>query len=297
MIVNYVRECTAFIAYASDNKITANEFVLWHALFNAINQRAVSSEWPDGFIPVSNSRLLSLTTFGAGKNGEETLRKTRDRLIQRGLLRYMAGLKNKRNPAYQMVFFFANCDAEADVTQEKRGNMPGNTTGNVPSNMQGRTPGIVDKPYGNPTETSQTKKNYHRQSFTRARGEYVRADGTPAPTRYDRAYQTSEVARRAIAQRLLDGFGGQIDTDNAHAVLCERMRQGLPPELIEDVSAECATSAELETRLFGLAVKLGLTDDQKRRELAQCRLAAAGNEQLAQALYRMRTGYGNEAEG
>ena len=67
MIVNYVRECTAFIAYASDNKITANEFVLWHALFNAINQRAASSDWPDGFIPVSNSRLLSLTTLEPGK--------------------------------------------------------------------------------------------------------------------------------------------------------------------------------------------------------------------------------------
>ena len=298
MIVNYVRECTAFIAYVSDNKVSANEFVLWHALLNAINQRATSNDWPDEFVPVSNPRLLSLTTFGAGKSAEETLRKTRDRLVARGLIRYMAGEKNKRNPAYKMVLFTGTMVPDEDVTQYKLGNAMGNTQGKAMGNMQGKAmgnaQGILRKPNGNGDKHTTA---IQPQGFTRARDAYTREDGSTAPARYDGAYQTSERARRAIAQRLLDGFPGQVDTGDSHAVLCERMRQGLAPELIEDVAAQCATTGELEARLFGACMRLGLGEAQQRQDLSQCRVAAGGDERLAQALYRVRTGYPEEREG
>lgn len=296
MIVNYVRECTAFIAYASDNKITANEFVLWHALFNAINQRAASSDWPDGFIPVSNSRLLSLTTFGAGKTGEETLRKTRDRLIQRGLIQYRAGEKNKRNPAYQMVFFAVTPEAGATVTPKILGNMTGNPQGNMQGNVQGNPQGILRKPNGNQTREPQTATT-PQPALAPARGVYVREDGSITPARYDGAYLTSERARRAIAQRLLDGFAGQVDTSNTHGLLCEWMQRGMRPEHIEDALTACRSTGALEARLFALSLQFGLDGAQQQRELAQCRAAAAGNERLAQALYRMRTGQADEKEG
>lgn len=286
MIVNYVKECMAFIAYASDNKVSANEFVLWHALFNAINQRATSNDWPNEFIPVSNSRLLSLTTFGAGKTGEETLRKTRDKLIQRGLIRYIAGEKNKKNPSYIIVFFSSYTDSGGNVTQEKKGNTQGNVRGNMQGNTTGNMQGIIRKP--NVTKTDIHTASTPPQNLTQARGEYVREDGSTAPTRYDRAFLTSERARRAVAQRLLDGFGGQIDTGNIHGALCDYMQQGMAPEIIEDAAANCSTTGELEARLYGLSIQLGVSDEQQRRELAQCRLASGGNEQLAQALLRLR---------
>ncbi len=170
-IVNYVRESKAFIAFASDNKVSANEFVLWHALFNLFNLQATSNVWPDGFIPVSNSRLLSYTTFGAGKTGEETLRKTRDKLIQRGLIAYKAGERNKRNPTYRMIYFYPS--PEADVTQEILGNPQGNMTGNMQGNMRGNTTGnmgdIVDKQirYGN---GNRIPRDENDDSATRAYG-------------------------------------------------------------------------------------------------------------------------------
>ncbi len=140
-IVNYVKESKAFIAYASDNKITANEFVLWHALFHIFNQRATSNVWPDGFVPVSNSKLLSFTTFGCGNSALETLRKSRDRLIQRGLIEYRAGERNKRNPMYRIIFF--NTSETADFTQEKLDNPQGNPLGNMQGNPQGNPLGNV----------------------------------------------------------------------------------------------------------------------------------------------------------
>jgi hypothetical protein len=256
MNVNYVRECAAFIAYAGDNKITANEFVLWHAVFNAINQRAQSNDWPDEFVPVSNSRLLSLTTFGAGKCGEETLRKTRDRLLARGLIRYRPGEKNKRNPAYQMVYFAAAPDAGGNVTLEilgnTKGNMMGNAQGNTMGNAQGNTmgnaQGIIRKPngYGNDTKPQltvtgreQTKKRYS----------------------YNQAWRTDERAQRAVAQNILNGLTcGGMNTQ-ANDQLCYYMRMGITPEQIAEALDGIGDLAYIDGWLQTCAQNLGIHTD------------------------------------
>ena len=81
--------------------------MLWHALFELFNRKADGDEWPDGFVEISNAQLLPMTTFGVGDSGCETLRKTREKLQARGLIKYRKGRRNALTPAYCLCYFFA----------------------------------------------------------------------------------------------------------------------------------------------------------------------------------------------
>ena len=70
--INYLAEIRAFAAFASRSRLTANEFVLWHALLEMFNQESCGAHWPDGWLPVANARLLAQTTFGAGDSASLT---------------------------------------------------------------------------------------------------------------------------------------------------------------------------------------------------------------------------------
>lgn len=158
--VNYVRENTAFIEYASDEHVTANERLLWYALFHLMNRRAIGSDWPDEPISISNARLLSLVPFS-----EDSLAKARNRLVQRGLIRYEPGKKNTASPRYAINYFCAelstgnaqNVDVYPDSTGNIGGNMQGNNGGNVQGNNGGNAGGniggIIYKPNGIPIVT------------------------------------------------------------------------------------------------------------------------------------------------
>lgn len=143
--VNYVRENIAFIEYASDEGVTANERLLWYALFHIMNKRAVGSDWPDELVSISNSRLLSLVPFG-----EDSLVKARNRLAQRGLIRYEAGKKNTASPKYAINYFCSELStnhaqsvgAYPTKSGNTRGNMPGNMGGNMPGNVPGNVGGL-----------------------------------------------------------------------------------------------------------------------------------------------------------
>ncbi len=135
-IVNYVREHVRFMEYASDEHLTAGERQLWEALFHIMNSRATGNVWPEGYIRVSNERVLSYTTMGF-----DTMAKARNRLKQRGLIDYEAGRRNEISPAYKMNFFYPeenefypnNSDKEGgkewgkalDKTVGKEGDKPG----------------------------------------------------------------------------------------------------------------------------------------------------------------------------
>ena len=71
--VNYITEHRAFIRYASDERITANEFILYEALFELFNERAVCNVWPDGFVPLPNGKVLALTVWGSGNSSNEKI--------------------------------------------------------------------------------------------------------------------------------------------------------------------------------------------------------------------------------
>jgi hypothetical protein len=130
-IVNYIREHTRFIEYASDEKLSSGERLLWYALMHIFNQRAQGSVWPDDFIRISNERLLSLCPMKF-----DTMAEARNRLKQRGLIDYMNGEKNKRSPAYRMVYF---CPVYSENSDNSGGNMGYNSGGNMGYNSGGNT--------------------------------------------------------------------------------------------------------------------------------------------------------------
>ena len=100
-IVNYVREHIRFIEYASDEKLSSSERLLWYALMHVMNQRAEGNVWPDDFVRISNERLLSLCPMKF-----DTMAAARNKLKQRGLIEVEPGDKNKKSPSYRMIYFF-----------------------------------------------------------------------------------------------------------------------------------------------------------------------------------------------
>ena len=101
-IFNYVREHRRFIRYASDNKLTSSERLLWYALIDVINEESESNVWTDEFIRISNGRLLTL----CDPMGIDTMVRARNGLKQRGLIEFRPGNKNKENPAYRVKLFY-----------------------------------------------------------------------------------------------------------------------------------------------------------------------------------------------
>ena len=100
-IVNYVREHIRFMEYATDEHLTSGERLLWYALMHIMNQRAQGKVWPDEFIRISNDRLLSYCPMKY-----DTIASARNSLKQRGLIEFQPGEKNKKSPAYRMVYFY-----------------------------------------------------------------------------------------------------------------------------------------------------------------------------------------------
>lgn len=151
--VNYVRESMAFMEYASDERISGSERLLWQALFHIMNQRAKGSDWPEGFISIPNARILFYASFG-----EDTLVAARNKLKQRGLIDFTPGKKNKAAPQYKMNYFSAelstgneqNVDGIPKYSGNASGNIQGNIGGNISGNTRGNTSDIYVNLYSNP---------------------------------------------------------------------------------------------------------------------------------------------------
>lgn len=147
-IVNYVREHIRFMEYATDEHLTASERLLWYALMHIMNQRAQGKVWPDEFVRISNDRLLSYCPMKY-----DTIASARNGLKQRGLIEFTPGEKNKKSPAYRMVYFFPEYiapDTESDADNPKcitdnseyiGGNIGGNIGYNMGSNIGGNRGG------------------------------------------------------------------------------------------------------------------------------------------------------------
>ena len=155
-IVNYIREHRRFIQYASDEKLTANERLLWYALMEIFNQRADGNDWPDDFIRISNDRVLTLCPMGF-----DTMAKARNGLKQRGLIEFKAGDKNKANPAYRIHYFYP--DSYSKFTDNIQDNMRGNTGDNMQGNTQGNMRG---NPGGNIRDIYPNQNNIYTYTKT-----------------------------------------------------------------------------------------------------------------------------------
>lgn len=102
--INYIKENRMFLTFSARNQLSANEIILWHALFEMMNQHSVGTLWPDAPVPISNASLLALTCFGQGASAVETLRRARGKLVQRGLLQYTPGKKRIYAPSYLLLY-------------------------------------------------------------------------------------------------------------------------------------------------------------------------------------------------
>lgn len=141
-IFNYVREHRRFIRYASDNKLTSGERILWYALVEIINEESESNQWTDEFIRISNNRVLMY----CDPMGEDTMFRARNALKQRGLIDFRPGNRNKENPAYRVNLFYPDgCPQNTGKNTESyphfAGNIWGNVHGNIQGNMMGNTQG------------------------------------------------------------------------------------------------------------------------------------------------------------
>ncbi len=303
-IINYIHESKAFCEYASEERLHDSEIVLWHALFNLVNLRASSNNWPEAFIPITNSKLLAMTPWGSGNAAVEKLRRTRDRLVQRGLIAYEAGERRKRAPMYQLRYFHPGADE--GFTHNNMGNAVGNGVGNGVGKGVGNGVDIKEKdrdlnPDRNPVTHSEKPVAVSRaregatswRENTAARpGGYKRADGTVGMCRFDQGWQTSDKARGAIAQRLMDGWAGENDLDNLHTRLCELMLDGLPPEVIEDAMPSQVRASFLLARLNTLYMVLGYEAQREERDRgrqwAADLEAARGDPEVARRFQRLR---------
>lgn len=138
MQVNYVREHERFIEYAADERLTPNEQLLWYALVHIFNQRAEGSEWPDGFIRITNDRMFTYLPIKW-----DAMAKARNSLKQRGLIDFRNGSRNKSAPEYKVNWFYPSC--YPFKTDNTGGNVGGNTGGNTRGNERGNLGGFYSK--------------------------------------------------------------------------------------------------------------------------------------------------------
>lgn len=127
MMVNYVREHERFIEYAADERLSANEQLLWYALVHIFNQRAEGNEWPDGFIRITNDRMFTYLPIKW-----DAMARARNALKQRGLIDFRGGNRNKAAPEYKINWFYPSCYPLK--TDNTGGNAGDNTGGNAGGN-------------------------------------------------------------------------------------------------------------------------------------------------------------------
>ena len=162
--VNFIEQFNLFMEYARENYIHGRESMLWMALFYFANRKAQydeqsqTYEWPDDFFSVSNAELNAYGQFD--KRAIETLR---NNLKQRGLIDFMKGQKNKKNPAYKMFYLMRvgskivpNSPISANVGSKKapnnnggtvigRENAPNYAPNNVPNSVPNHAPNCDPK--------------------------------------------------------------------------------------------------------------------------------------------------------
>lgn len=112
-IVNYVVEHVRFIEYATDEMLSMSERLLWYALMDVMNHRAQGNIWPEEFIRIDNVTLCRKAGIKF-----DALSDARNKLKQRGIIDFIPGERNKKNPMYKMTYFypqFAKSETENDV--------------------------------------------------------------------------------------------------------------------------------------------------------------------------------------
>ncbi|GHU66527.1 hypothetical protein FACS1894184_04720 [Clostridia bacterium] len=82
-------------------------------------------------------------------------------------------------------------------------------------------------------------------------GGYISVDESIAPLRFDGAHRTSDRARKAVAQRILNRYSGPPPSRgrNIHWLICYALECGVLPEILEDAIKDCANETQLNLAL------------------------------------------------
>jgi len=118
-MINFVRALLSFQDYSAREALSANEAMLFLALFRVMNDR----KWPRGMQRITNNELLAHTTFYGSKR-DDTLRETRKRLAERGLITFTPGDRRAKQPEYAInweALGILDTDSAPEIAPEKEG--------------------------------------------------------------------------------------------------------------------------------------------------------------------------------
>lgn len=305
--VNFVEEFNLFMRKAYEEGYTLHERALWTALFAVANDRAVYDpesqiwQWPDRFMSISNG----IVTMNSGLD-KRSIEKARESLQGRGLIDFIPGSGKKCSPQYRLNYLSTardNCPLAKDASpQASSGDQdtPGLIPDPVPCDAPGPVPDRVSDPVSDKRlssniininkKSASEKKEKHTQpdnghDRTRAREAMKPDAGKEDNIAWDSAWKTSARVRAAVVQRILDHFEGDMDSGNAHDILCDMMSLGLSPEEIESAAAVSSGLQQLCAKARVRFVQLGLDKEKERRERSRYLLAAGGNQRLADWMY------------
>lgn len=179
--VNFVEQFNLIMEYARENCLHGRECMLWLDLFYFANRAATYNaeaqtyEWPDDFFTVSNSELNSIGQFD--KRAIEALRNS---LKQRGLIDFIKGEKNKRNPAYRFVYLSR---VGYKIVPNNTPNIPPNDVPNHEANHAPRTGDVRGKNAPNTPPIPLNINNKHKSSTSDPAGVGVSRNGYYPPAR------------------------------------------------------------------------------------------------------------------
>jgi len=216
-VINYIREHTRFIEYASDEHLSASERLVWYALMHIMNQHAQGNVWPGEFIRIANDRLLTYCPMRF-----DTMAAARNQLKQRGLIEVIPGEKNRKAPAYRMNYFCPvylepsedDCGRANAPTQHNEGypkksdnigdNMGGNIGGNIGGNVGDINLYYTDNGYGYQTrrKPDDDEEDININKYARAREAKY-----PWSPEYNSIRRGTSTERDAIAKKWEDALG------------------------------------------------------------------------------------------
>ena len=298
--INYVSENLAIMDYCCKRCVSGSATLLWLALFRAANDRQEwndeleTYDWPDDFFMVDNREL---TLFC--KLEKRAMLEARNQLKQMGVIDFKPG-ENHHRPARYKINYLTGGGKRCKIAPV---NAPVTVPVNVPVSVPVTVPADVPFYTKNKSIAGEEQRGVSLSDRmvmdpdARARGRleecYTDADGEEQPCRYDEGWQHSESVRRSVAGRILRQFHGDIDNQgDALEDLCEWMRNGMPPELMEDCVDRYTAISDWLRHCYMLFQVGGYAARKKQLEREKWLRRSGGNE----AFTRFMTGESYAAE-
>ena len=273
--INFVAEFRAIMDTCRKESIPARARLLWIALFYLANDRAQENEqtgtweWPDDFFTVNNAELVTHCPLE-----KRAMLEARNRLKQIGVIDFRAG-DNASKPAKYRLKYLSGGQWCKNVPQHVPQGVPQYTPQHVPQHVPQGVPYYININTDSDINETDTHTMPNIVNSTRARNRlaetYTDENGSQQPCRFDAAFLTSERARAAVAQRIINQFFGDVDMTGAQDELCEFLRDGMPPELAED----CVDRYRSMSAWFGHLNRLYIRGqyEERRKEMEKAKLA------------------------